>query len=262
MSNRKTSIGIFEANAKKFETFHIFEGVECIIQASCNQSRTLLLFVKKSVEAEDGPPATYQPFLVEIKTDSVPHPLLEMARPKQVMCQFLWGNRKNFDKNYRDKCLVFIHEECILTFNVTVKKTLGADHDPHSVASNKIDFSKDNWFFERSSLSMDTIARSFIWCQWDPTIQALYYIHYKPTTRISLENNDQAEGEVTMRPTLSAFQFHDDLPTETVVKEKNMRSPSTTKTDVLVSSISAEHSIKLAKDSRLENHVRRRHHSP
>lgn len=138
-----------------------------------------------------------------------------------MFAQFLWANnQKNFEKYYRDKFLVMIHEDSVLQFNVFLKKRPGADHDPHSVTSNRIDFTKDDWYYDRDLLTHETMARNFIWCQFDATVQALYYIHYKPTTRISLDlekDDDDASQDVTMRPTLSALQFHDELPRETVV---------------------------------------------
>lgn len=52
-------------------------------------------------------------------------------------------------------------------------------------------------------------------------MQALYYIHMKPSSRNLLEKDDDGIKHSThstnMSPTLSAHQFHDDLPTETVL---------------------------------------------
>lgn len=38
--------------------------------------------------------------------------LLQMERTKQVMVQFLWRKQATFEKNYQDKLLLLIHEEC------------------------------------------------------------------------------------------------------------------------------------------------------
>lgn len=210
-----THIGIFDPNAKKFDILHRFTEKVNVVQACCNASRTLLLFVKKT-EVTEETAGFYQPFLVEIKSQASNEvPLLEMPRSKQVMAQFTWGKRKNFEKSYKDKFLVMIHEECVLLYTVVLKKHFSDNHDIHSVSSNKIDFAKDDWYCDKQMILNETIARSFIWCQWDPVIQALFYIHYKPSARTSLEKEEQEE--TSMSPTLSAFQFHDDLPTETVV---------------------------------------------
>lgn len=139
------------------------------------------------------------------------------------MAQFLWGTKKTFEKHYRDKLLVMMHEDSVLQFTVLLKKRPGPDHDPHSVQSNRIDFVKDDWYVDKDMLTHEAMARNFIWCQFDATVQALYYIHYKPTTRISLDlekDDDDTTPDVTMRPTLSALQFHDELPRETVVSNK------------------------------------------
>lgn len=226
MAEKSTSscIGIFHAQKKKFDILFQFPDVRNIVQASCNASRTLLLYVIKEQDA-------YQPFLVEIRgdkqppKDTAPHPVLELPRTKQVFAQFLWGNKKTFEKHYKDKFLLMVHEDSVLQFTVHLKKRPGEDHDPHSVASNKIDFAKDDWYLDKDMLTHEAMARNFIWCQFDATVQALYYIHYKPTTRFSLDlekDDDDSTPDVTMKPTLSALQFHDELPRETVVSGRRM----------------------------------------
>lgn len=89
------------------------------------------------------------------------------------------------------------------------------DDDPHNTNSTKINFKLyDTWYLDTDCLSNDIIVRTFKWAQWDPTIQALYYIHMKETSRNLFEKDDK---EKILNPTLSAYQFHDDSPTETVV---------------------------------------------
>lgn len=60
----------------------------------------------------------------------------------------------------------------------------------------------------------ESIVRNFTWAQWDPVVQAIYYIHLKPSSRNLFDRDDKDRG---LSPTLSAYQFNDDLPTETVV---------------------------------------------
>lgn len=113
-------IGIYNAADKTFDILHTFPKRENIIQASVNHSRTLLIYVTKSLpitanDAADGQTivAFYKPFVVEINNDNAaaPKPLLEMERHKQVMVQFLWRKPATFEKTYQDKFILLIHEE-------------------------------------------------------------------------------------------------------------------------------------------------------
>ncbi|XP_055682895.1 protein pigeon [Lutzomyia longipalpis] len=209
-------IGIFDPNNKTFDILNTFPEPRNIIQASVNSSRTLLTYVIKEEPSGAEEMPKYSPFLVEINNaiEREPFGLLAMERSKQVMVQFLWKKRDNFDKTYRDKFLVMIHEECVLLFTANIKKIPSADDDGHSSASLRIDFKHDNWYCDTKEMGSESIVRNFTWCQWDPEIQSLYYIHYKPQTRNTLEKDDEKED---LSPTLSAFQFHDDLPMETVL---------------------------------------------
>lgn len=47
-------------------------------------------------------------------------------------------------------------------------------------------------------------------------LQVLYYIHYRVPIQSSIDVND-AKTQPHTTPTLSGFQFHDDMPHETVV---------------------------------------------
>lgn len=158
-----------------------------------------------------------------------------MDRTKQVMVQFLWRKQATFEKNYQDKFLLLIHEECkfrtknkfqfrcpynrlltgVLLYTTTLKKILDETSDPHSIYTRKIDFrQKSSWYLDLDIMVNESIVRNFTWAQWDPVVQAIYYIHLKPSTRNLLEKDEKDKG---LSPTLSAYQFNDDLPTETVV---------------------------------------------
>lgn len=161
---------------------------------------------------------TYSPFIVEINNSEAkpPFPVLAEDKSKQVMVQFLWRKQATFEKNYQDKFLIMIHEECISLNTACLKKKLLDDE-------NKIDFSKtDSWYLDHEMLISENIVRNFTWAQWDPVTQALYYIHLKPVTRNILEKEENSVDK-GFSPTLSAYQFHDDLPTETVVKYKQKK---------------------------------------
>lgn len=101
----------------------------------------------------------------------------------------------------------------ILQYTCTIKS--------NDLTALTLDFANDNdWYFDSSLLSAECLAKSFTWAQWDSDNQALYYIHMKPKAKsISLleTDGDCESSENIMSPTLSAFQFNDKLPTETVV---------------------------------------------
>lgn len=101
-------------------------------------------------------------------------------------------------------------------YTSTLKKILDASSDPHSIHTRKIDFKqKSSWYLDLDMLVNESIVRNFTWAQWDPIVQAIYYIHLKPSTTRSLLEKDEKDNGLS--PTLSAYQFNDDLPTETVV---------------------------------------------
>lgn len=84
-----------------------------------------------------------------------------------------------------------------------------------------MDFANDEeWYLDVTLLTPECLVKKFTWAQWDSDNQALYYIHMKPKAKsISLmeSDDDNDNNESVMSPTLSAFQFNDKLPTETVV---------------------------------------------
>lgn len=125
---------------------------------------------------------------------------------------------RNVRKNYSKLLLVSLDIRFvvgILLYTTTLKKILDETSDPHSIYTRKIDFKqRSSWYLDFDMLINESIVRNFTWAQWDPVVQAIYYIHLKPSTRNLLEKDEKDKG---LSPTLSAYQFNDDLPTETVV---------------------------------------------
>lgn len=226
----RSHIGLYNPVEKLFQILHSFDKRENCIQASVNTSRTLLSFVlkeprTKSTVTDDATESNhsefvYKPFIVEIKPDNdapsncVRHSLLPDGSSKQVMTQFLWQKKSIFEKIYEDKLLLFIHDDCITMLKT--KLTEAADLEENG----KIDLSNVNsWRIDIDSMTREVIVKHFIWAQWDCTTQALYYIHLKPTVKSSLEKEDDKikETVTSTTTTLSAHQFHENLPRETVV---------------------------------------------
>lgn len=206
MSSDVSVVGCYNPKEKSFEILKRFSFRENLIQASVNRAKTLLVFILKNqvitdnCEVEGGNDKfVYKPCLAEIKNseavDTI-HSLLEVDSSKQVLVQFLWPKQQK--NKHQDKFLLMIHEENV---QLNTVKRIGTEDE-------------NCWNFGDSSLKIDFIVKNFVWCQWDSKIQTLFYIHLKQSTRISLEKEE--DDKVTI-PTLSAFQFHDDIPTETVL---------------------------------------------
>ncbi|XP_055379759.1 protein pigeon [Condylostylus longicornis] len=217
--NRYSVIGAFLPKQKYFKIFRKFE--KCInpIQASVNVIHSLLLYTTKTEIHDESCERTkyeYQPFIVEIKSTekSEPIPLFKIGKEKQIMCQFLWRNNNSnnpIDKIYQDKFLIFTHEESILLYTSTIKRRLTKSD------VCKINFDDETtWYFDSSILVTETLVRNFSWAQWDCENQSLYFIHMKQTVFSSLEGR-KTEKNGESNPTLSAYQFNENLPTETVL---------------------------------------------
>lgn len=195
-------VGCYNPKEKSFEILKRFESRVNLVQASVNKSKNLLIFVMKdqiitdNCETDESDKKfAYKPFLVEINRADELHNLLEVeSRTKQVMVQFLWPKHSKHPS--QDKFLVMVHEEAIHLHTVTQK----VDEAQYQI--------------DKSTKKIETIVKNFVWSQWDSRLQSLFYIHLKQSTRISLEREEDDKVVIT---TLSAFQFHDDLPTETVL---------------------------------------------
>lgn len=173
---------------------HSFPKSTNVIQASITADRLILGYVVKETVEEEGQDAqfVYRPFLVNRKNEICD---LQLSRSKQIMLQFLYHKQSPLSSKHQQyKLLVLIHKECVLQYQIK--------HD--------VELAIESFNFE-------SIVRVFIWAQWDPINQTLYYIHFRKPTR-SLVEGEEIDGD-KITPTLSGLQFHDELPHETIVSK-------------------------------------------
>lgn len=237
----RSSIGIYNPTEKSFRILIEFPTRMNCIQATVNASRTLLSYTVKDVresESRSAEESVYFPWLAEVKAEHC-EPLCLMAdgSKRQIMTQFLWQKKAAFERNFEDKMLLFVHDESISMLKVKIKKNADSDCE-------EIDWKHEHsWLLDRSLVTRETIVKHFIWAQFDANVQALYYIHLKPVAKSSLEKDDM---ESLMTTTLSAHQFHENLPRETVVRLRERPSfPSNSQSPAF----SAEHSPESAEHS-------------
>ncbi|KAG5336483.1 PIGE protein, partial [Acromyrmex charruanus] len=203
-----TVIGRYDQIDNKLQVLHHFSKVLNIVQATVNQSHTLMGYVTKQKNClKTSDPLEdrcsehefygefYRVFIVELTTDDTKVHDLEIKRSEQVRIQFLYREKEQLSV---DKFLVLIHHECILTYT--------AQFDTSVSHSRPI-----------KELKSEILVKTFIWAQWDMINQVLYHIHHRriPTSVVT-ENEDENDSR-SSKPTLSGLQFHDDLPHETVL---------------------------------------------
>ncbi|KAL9707355.1 hypothetical protein quinque_010873 [Culex quinquefasciatus] len=196
-AEQRSNIGIYTPMLKTLQTVFRFPTKENVIQASVNLTKTLLLFTTKELRQEESGRKTdiYRTFLVEIKegVEVEPFLLMEVDRNHQMMAQFLWRNLATFEKSNQDKFLVMIHHEQVLLYTVTLKKVgVEGDEEEDVLGScSKLNISDPGaWYWDKDGLKSETITKSFVWAQWDPSVQALYYIHMKPAPKMLFEKDD------------------------------------------------------------------------
>ncbi|XP_011631717.1 protein pigeon [Pogonomyrmex barbatus] len=194
-----TIIGRYDQIDNKLQVLHRFPEVLNIVQATVNQSHTLMGYVTKQKTCSETSDLWrdhehesrgefYRVFVVELTDDIKVHDL-EMERSKQVRIQFLYREK---EQPGVDKFLVLIHHECILIytaqFDISIKE-----------------------------LKSEILVKIFIWAQWDMINQVLYHIHHRRIPASVVTEDDDENNSRSSKPTLSGLQFHDDLPHETVL---------------------------------------------
>lgn len=119
-----THIGTYHHESNDFRLLHQFDVCLNIIQASVNDSRTLLTYVVKETNislAYENVDYFYKPYLLQLKSKNPIKAIpIENKRNKQVMVQFLYKKNKSIVQNsIVDKFLLLIHLECMYNFFYT-----------------------------------------------------------------------------------------------------------------------------------------------
>ncbi|KAK0087101.1 hypothetical protein PV325_001770 [Microctonus aethiopoides] len=233
-SSLHSVIGYYDRSKETLQILHHFPTVLNIVQASINQSHSLLGYVVKqkinSPNDEEVKPIknkkenetechsseaswssseleVYQTYIIELEShDKIIHNL-DTIRRKQVRIQFLY---KQKSRSSIDKFLVLIHHECISMYT--------ALFDGVNVKSI-------------AELKSESIVQTFVWAQWDSANQVLYHIHNRraPTSLVTEDDNESRSKAAVSCPTLSGLQFHDELPHETILNiPLNLPQPPST----------------------------------
>ncbi|KAJ8673738.1 hypothetical protein QAD02_005000 [Eretmocerus hayati] len=216
-------IGKYDRAKDILQVLHKFPKALNLVQASVNQSSSVLGYVvkqkcnsldlgkgksqlssnceksddnEKDAQPHDTKLEYYQANVIELKTKEKKILTLEDNKSKQVRIQFLYKEKSS---RMLDKLLVLVHQEYVKMCTILYDTT----SEEHSVGDVK----------------SETLVKTFIWAQWDAVNQVLYHIHNRKALA-SLFNEDAADKSPkpsSVSPMLSGFQFHDDLPHETVL---------------------------------------------
>ncbi|KYQ56335.1 Protein pigeon [Trachymyrmex zeteki] len=203
-----TVVGRYDQIDNKLQVLHRFSEVLNVVQATVNQSHTLMGYVTKQKSClktsdpledrcseHESYGEFYRVFIVELTNDDTKVHDLEIKRSEQVRIQFLYREKEQLGV---DKFLVLIHHECILTYT--------AQFDTSVSHSRPI-----------KELKSEILVKTFIWAQWDMINQVLYHIHHRRIPASVVTENEDENNSRSSKPTLSGLQFHDDLPHETVL---------------------------------------------
>ncbi|RVE47795.1 hypothetical protein evm_007550 [Chilo suppressalis] len=201
------NLGMYTNKTKNLVTLHTFKENLNIIQASVNITHSLLVYVVKEIPTEENDfmEPLYCPYLICLldQNDKTPVEVEEKSK-KQIMVQYVHGKSNKYSPGIRnDRFLLFKHLECIKIYRTPM-------------FLNECDDGSEKWGFDGIYPEPETIVKVFSWAQWDCANQILYYIHHRAPTQ-SFAEGEEVKSPTEMTPTLSALQFHADLPHETVL---------------------------------------------
>ncbi|XP_075215989.1 gamma-secretase activating protein pigeon [Lycorma delicatula] len=200
-----TIIGLFDvtSTSNQFQVLYKFSCVKNVIQASINATKSVLVFVTKEKDVVNCNESEnyawyYKVFLTKINSNEIKP--IDCNKTRQTMVQFLY-RKKGCS---RDRFLVLTHQDSIQLYQLEEIKPVD-EEDKCVDQENNTD-----------AVLIETIVRAFCWAQWDAIHQSLYFIHYRKPPPVPVEGEVQ-DDETELAPTLSALQFHDDMPHETVL---------------------------------------------
>lgn len=211
----QSHIGTYNYLTNTLTKIFSFDKVANIIQASISSDGKLLSFVTKTQKKtkEDQEFFIYKPFVAKLNGEEQIITDLKIERKLQIMVQFLYKKQSVLSDKQPEKLLVMIHEESkSIYFLYLLIKTIFFS----GVFLYQLNGVSEN--FSSESFASEILVRIFMWAQWDSIEQTLYYIHYKKPMKCLVEGEENENfSNLKVIPTLSALQFHDDLPHETVV---------------------------------------------
>ncbi|CAH1393019.1 unnamed protein product [Nezara viridula] len=188
-----TAVGLFNVSSNELKVLYKFDRSVNIVQASINEAKSVLVFVKKVMETRVETteiPHFYEFHIITVKDSYFINCDIDVKSAHQVMAQFLYRKKVGIDR-----FLIFVHLEGITLYQLK--------SDSFSDGMTKL-----------TTVALETVVKVFSWAQWDVEHQCLYYIFYRKTTKSDelgeLKNEDTS-------PTLSSLQFNDDFPHETVL---------------------------------------------
>nr|XP_037867052.1 protein pigeon isoform X3 [Bombyx mori] len=211
LSNTKNNaevlnIGIYVNKTKSLTILHTFDKKTNIIQASVNATQSLLAYVVKKLPTDDAEAKEplYCAYLMCLLPDKERvSEQIEDSSTKQIMVQYIYGKSNKYSPGIRnDRFLLFKHLEYIKIYRTPM-------------FLNEYDDGTEKWGFDGIYPEPETIVKVFSWAQWDCVNQVLYHIHFRQASQ-SFAEGEEVKSPSEITPTLSALQFHADLPHETV----------------------------------------------
>uniref|UniRef100_A0A8D9F8S0 Protein pigeon n=1 Tax=Cacopsylla melanoneura TaxID=428564 RepID=A0A8D9F8S0_9HEMI len=216
----KTKIGCYHYPDDSFQEMLSLKGHINVIQASINQTQTLISFVTRSTDdvysVMLSQPWSYlkrHSHTVASMTPSKKKIDLVQQSKLQTVSQFVYRKMKTDSDSEEDECaagvteetydlLIFVHHKSIVMYNCKVVK----------------DNSTKEIIVPLPLSPVETLCTKPTWAQWDVGFQTLYFVYNKslPPPAEGEEEEEGSERE-SLHPMLSALQFHDDLPHETVL---------------------------------------------